>query len=197
MGVRLVIAAAVMVATGTVECFRLKQAMAGNSSSALHIMWQSSMGLSFSLLSWNWFPPMRNKIFGLAGTKVIVARSISFREKEVHKILRSLNFKRSNSSNKMMSGDQQTNGAVMERSLSFKSWEPEVAKLVVEDHGGVSLQPSSLKILENFVLPHVKLPQQLAEFSFLRPLSELVVATMKVQKVYVQELQGQKKSCRL
>ncbi|WOL16306.1 hypothetical protein Cni_G25093 [Canna indica] len=119
------------------------------------------MGLSFSLLSWNWYPPMRNRIFGLVGTKVIVARSISFEEKEANKILRLLSFKRSNSSNKMVSGDQQTNGAVMERSLSFTSWEPEVTKLVVEDHGGVSLQPSSLKIPENFVSPHVKLPSSL------------------------------------
>ncbi|WOL03017.1 IQ domain-containing protein IQM1-like [Canna indica] len=143
------------------------------------------MGLSFSLLSWNWFGSMRNRIFGLAGAKVTVARSISFGEKEANKILRSFSFKRSNSSNKMVSGDHQTNGAVMERSLSFKSWEPEVPKLAVEDHGGVSLQqPSSLKIPVNFVLPHVKLPRQLAEFSSPRPLSELDAAATKVQKVY-------------
>ncbi|WOL06290.1 protein NRT1/ PTR FAMILY 7.3-like isoform X1 [Canna indica] len=40
MGVGLVIAATAMVAAGTVERFRLKQAAVGSSSSALHIMWQ-------------------------------------------------------------------------------------------------------------------------------------------------------------
>lgn len=63
----------------------------------------TSMGFFF-LLSWNWFA---------------AARSISLGEKEANRILRSFGFRRSNSSNMMVSGV--SHDAVMERSLSF-SW---------------------------------------------------------------------------
>ncbi|CAL9768251.1 unnamed protein product [Musa acuminata subsp. burmannicoides] len=79
-------------------------------------------------------------------------------------------------------------GAVMERSLSFKNWEPGVTELdrsfseQATDY--VAPQPSSLKVPVNFVLPHVKLPEQLPAFSSPRPLRELDAAATTLQKVY-------------
>ncbi|CAL9157753.1 IQ domain-containing protein IQM4 [Musa acuminata AAA Group] len=79
-------------------------------------------------------------------------------------------------------------GAVMKRSLSFKNWEPGVTELdrsfseQATDY--VAPQPSSLKVPVNFVLPHVKLPEQLPAFSSPRPLRELDAAATTLQKVY-------------
>lgn len=79
-------------------------------------------------------------------------------------------------------------GAVMERSFSFKNWEPGVTELdrsfseQATDY--VAPQPSSLKVPVNFVLPHVKLPEQLPAFSSPRPLRELDAAATTLQKVY-------------
>ncbi|RRT75710.1 hypothetical protein B296_00005230 [Ensete ventricosum] len=156
------------------------------------------MGLSFSLLSWNWVGVMRSKVFGLAEAKAAVARSISFGEKDANRLLRSLSFRRSDSSNKMAAGAGTAAGegghdAVMERSLSFKNWEPEPTKLdaaaasvgdQATGHDDVTLQPSCLKIPANFPAPHLKLPHQLPEFSSPRPLSELDAAATTVQKIY-------------
>ncbi|RWW84388.1 hypothetical protein BHE74_00007013 [Ensete ventricosum] len=81
--------------------------------------------------------------------------------------------------------------AVTERSLSFRNWEPETPKLdesvptgeqAADDN--VTLQPSCLKVPVKFAAPHVKLPQQLVEFSSPRPSSELDAAATKLQKVY-------------
>ncbi|RWW09574.1 hypothetical protein GW17_00026935 [Ensete ventricosum] len=142
---------------------------------------------------------MRSKVFGLAEAKAAVARSISFGEKDANRLLRSLSFRRSDSSNKMAAGAGTAAGegghdAVMERSLSFKNWEPEPTKLdaaaaaSVDDqatgHDDVTLQPSCLKIPANFPAPHLKLPHQLPEFSSPRPLSELDAAATTVQKIY-------------
>ncbi|CAL9049050.1 unnamed protein product [Musa banksii] len=161
----------------------------------LHIILSSPMGLSFSLLSWNWVGVMRSKVFGLTEAKAAVARSISFGEKDANRLLRSLSFRRSDSSNKMVAGAgaaAAAHDAVMERSLSFKNWEPEPTKLDAAASVGdqaigdddVTLQPSCLKIPANFPAPHVKLPHQLLEFSSPRPLSELDAAATTVQKVY-------------
>ncbi|THU62512.1 hypothetical protein C4D60_Mb01t05920 [Musa balbisiana] len=155
------------------------------------------MGLSFSLLSWNWVGVMRSKVFGFTEAKAAVARSISFGEKDANRLLRSLSFRRSDSSNKMVASAgaaaaAAAHDAVMERSLSFKNWEPEPTKLDAAASVGdqatgdddVTLQPSCLKIPANFPAPHVRLPHQLPEFSSPRPLSELDAAATKVQKVY-------------
>lgn len=138
---------------------------------------------------------MRSKVFGLTEAKAAVARSISFGEKDANRLLRSLSFRRSDSSNKMVAGAGAAavaHDAVMERSLSFKNWEPEPTKLDAAASVGdqatgdddVTLQPSCLKIPANFPAPHVKLPHQLLEFSSPRPLSELDAAATTVQKVY-------------
>ncbi|CAL9107463.1 unnamed protein product, partial [Musa textilis] len=134
----------------------------------------TSMGLSFSVLLWNWFA---------------AAGSISLGEKEAHRILRSLSFGRSNSSNRMVSGA--CDDAETERSLSFRNWEPATPKLDASVPIGeqaadddVTLQPSCLKVPVNFAVPHVKLPQQLVELSSPRPSSELDAAATKLQKVY-------------
>ncbi|URE40866.1 calmodulin-binding protein [Musa troglodytarum] len=78
--------------------------------------------------------------------------------------------------------------AVMERSLSFKNWEPGVTELdrsfSEQATDDVAPQPSCLKVPANFVLPHVKLPEQLAAFSSPRPLRELDAAATTLQKVY-------------
>ncbi|RWW09962.1 hypothetical protein GW17_00026520, partial [Ensete ventricosum] len=117
------------------------------------------------------------------------AGSISLGEKEARRILRSLSFGRSDSSNRMVSGA--CHDAVTERSLSFRNWEPETPKLdesvptgeqAADDN--VTLQPSCLKVPVKFAVPHVKLPQQLVEFSSPRPSSELDAAATKLQKVY-------------
>lgn len=90
----------------------------------------TSMGLSF-LLSWNWFA---------------AARSISLGEKEANRNLRSFGFRRSNSSNMMVSGV--SHDAVMEWSLSFRNWDLETPKLGASVPVGeqaaddVTLQPS-------------------------------------------------------
>lgn len=132
---------------------------------------------------------MSNKVFCLAETKVAVARSISFGDRESNKILRkSISFKRSDSSNKMVSGE----APGMERSLSFKNWEPQLSKIegattdnqAVEDLKMLQLS-SSPKIQAKFSAPIVELPQrQLLEFSSPRPLCELNAAATTLQKVY-------------
>lgn len=131
------------------------------------------MGLSFSVPLWNWFA---------------AAGSISLGEKKANRILRSLSFGRSNSSNRMVSGA--CDDAVTERSLSFRNWEPETPKLDASvpigeqaaDDDDVTLQPSCLKVPMNFAVPHVKLPQQLVELSSPRPSSELDAAATKLKK---------------
>ncbi|RWV86915.1 hypothetical protein GW17_00051140, partial [Ensete ventricosum] len=76
----------------------------------------------------------------------------------------------------------------MGRSLSFKNWEPGVTELDLSFSGqatyDVAPQPSYLKVPVNFVLPHVKLPEQLPAFSSPRPLGELDAAATTLQKVY-------------
>ncbi|URE23783.1 calmodulin-binding protein [Musa troglodytarum] len=110
-------------------------------------------------------------------------------KKEAHRILRSLSFGRSNSSNRMVSGA--CDDAETERSLSFRNWEPATPKLDASVPIGeqaadddVTLQPSCLKVPVNFAVPHVKLPQQLVELSSPRPSSELDATATKMQKVY-------------
>ncbi|XP_074557436.1 IQ domain-containing protein IQM1-like [Curcuma longa] len=132
---------------------------------------------------------MSNKVFCLADPKVAVARSMSFGDRESNKLLRkSISFKRSDSLNKMVS----TEAPGMERSLSFKHWEPQVTKIegaatdeqAVEDLKMLQLS-SPPKIQANFPAPIVELPQrQLLEFSSPRPLCELDAAATTLQKVY-------------
>ncbi|XP_042473485.1 IQ domain-containing protein IQM1-like isoform X1 [Zingiber officinale] len=123
---------------------------------------------------------MSNKVFCLAETKVAVARSMSFGDRESNKILRkSISFKRSDSSNKMVSSEVPG----MERSLSFKHWEPQVTK--IEGAATDKQAVEELKIQANFPAPIVELPQrQLLEFSSPRPLCELDAAATTLQKVY-------------
>lgn len=98
----------------------------------------TSMGFFF-LLSWNWFA---------------AARSISLGEKEANRILRSFGFRRSNSSNMMVSGV--SHDAVMERSLSFRNWDLETPKLGASVPVGeqaaddVTSQPSLSQSAVNF-----------------------------------------------
>lgn len=137
------------------------------------------MGLSLSLLSWAWIECMRSKIFGLPETTDALVRSISFGDqKDVKMTLRSLSFKRSDSSKKMVS--KVTDTSAMEKSLSFKGWEQETAlsfknEVTDENETAQGSFESTMKIA---------VPQCPYEFSSPRPLSELDAAATKLQKVY-------------
>ncbi|CAL9050495.1 unnamed protein product [Musa banksii] len=137
------------------------------------------MGLSLSLLSWAWIECMRSKIFGLPETTDALVRSISFGDqKDVKMTLRSLSFKRSDSSKTMVS--KVTDTSAMEKSLSFKGWEQETAlsfknEVTDENETAQGSFESTMKIA---------VPQCPFEFSSPRPLSELDAAATKLQKVY-------------
>ncbi|URD99351.1 calmodulin-binding protein [Musa troglodytarum] len=137
------------------------------------------MGVSLSLLSWARIECMRSKIFGLLETTDVLVRSISFGDqKDIKTTLRSLSFKRSDSSKKMV--PKVTDNAAMERSLSFRGWEQETAfsfknEVTDENETAQASFKSPMKIA---------VPQCPCEFSSPRPLSELDAAATKLQKVY-------------
>ncbi|RRT81100.1 hypothetical protein B296_00003012 [Ensete ventricosum] len=131
------------------------------------------MGLSLSLLSWAWIECRRNKIFGSPETADVLVRSISFGDqKDMTMTLRSLSFKRSDSSKKMVS--KATDNTAVEKSLSFKGWERETTLSFKNETAQGSFK-SPMKIT---------VPQCPYEFSSPRPLSELDAAATKLQKVY-------------
>ncbi|RWW31806.1 hypothetical protein BHE74_00003540 [Ensete ventricosum] len=131
------------------------------------------MGLSLSLLSWAWIECRRSKIFGSPETADVLVRSISFGDqKDMTMTLRSLSFKRSDSSKKMVS--KATDNTAMEKSLSFKGWERETTLSFKNETAQGSFK-SPMKIT---------VPQCPYEFSSPRPLSELDAAATKLQKVY-------------
>ncbi|XP_073007929.1 IQ domain-containing protein IQM1-like isoform X2 [Typha latifolia] len=172
------------------------------------------MGLSLSLFSWGWIEIMRGKVLGLTEVEAVLQRSLSSREKDIRMTLRSLSFKRSDSSpRKVLSvekdiktalrspslkrcdsslnkGSDGSESAGIERSLSFKNWEPEVTKIESSvspmnqavDEG--SLRSLSFKGLVNEIVPDMKPIQYVPEFSSPRPSSELNAAATKLQKVY-------------
>lgn len=78
--------------------------------------------------------------------------------------------------------------AVLEKSLSFKNWEPQVGELERNKQGSnneVASHPSRIKIPVNFVVPHVKLPQQASSFPSPRRIwNELDDAATTLQRVY-------------
>lgn len=77
--------------------------------------------------------------------------------------------------------------AVLEKSLSFKNWEPQVGELERDkqaSNNGVASHPSRIKIPVNFVVPRVKLPQQPSSFASPRIWNELDDAATTLQKVY-------------
>jgi len=146
------------------------------------------MGISLSLLSWAWVEGMRNKILGVKEVEAVLAKSISFGENEVKMTLRSLSFKRSENGIKMK--PKGANTLTIERSLSFKNWEPtEEIKMEStvpfenqdsEDHLTFKSLGDQTLIVEK---PAMSLNHPL-EFSSPRPLSELDAAAVKLQKVY-------------
>ncbi|CAL9112282.1 unnamed protein product [Musa acuminata var. zebrina] len=154
------------------------------------IHWISYINISFLVETMRQSSLLSSFPNNLLFLSIKTAGSISLGEKKANRILRSLSFGRSNSSNRMVSGA--CDDAVTERSLSFRNWEPETRKLDASvpigeqaaDDDDVTLQPSCLKVPMNFAVPHVKLPQQLVELSSPRPSSELDAAATKLQKVY-------------
>ncbi|XP_042444842.1 IQ domain-containing protein IQM1-like [Zingiber officinale] len=71
--------------------------------------------------------------------------------------------------------------AVLQKSLSFKNWEPQ--EQASNDEVAAS-HPSRIKTPVNFVVPRVKLPQPASSFTSPRILSELDDAATTLQKVY-------------
>ncbi|XP_020245385.1 IQ domain-containing protein IQM1 [Asparagus officinalis] len=147
------------------------------------------MGTSFSLLSWISIDVMRSTIWGMKEVEAVLSKSLSFGENEAVKMtLRSLSFKRNESGIK--SKAKGPDSITIERSLSFKNWEPaeETNRLEIsipfnkpedlitfkaaEDQAPVSEKPSTY------------LNRQHSEFSSPRPLSERDAAAVKLQKVY-------------
>ncbi|KAG1346370.1 IQ domain-containing protein IQM1 [Cocos nucifera] len=146
------------------------------------------MGLSVSLLSWDWTEFIRNKVFGPTEAEAALANSISFGEKDIKKTLRSLSFKRSNSATKMVS-NLCANG-VLGKSLSFKNWEREQTKMEAtvssknQAMDDVEPVPVSLMSPVKGAVADVKSPGSLPGFSSPRPRCELDAAATKLQKVY-------------
>lgn len=147
------------------------------------------MGISLSLLSWAWVEVMRNKILGVKGVEAVLAKSISFGENEVKMTLRSLSFKRPENGIKMKPKGADT--LTIERSLSFKNWEPtEEIKLesTVPFKNQDSEEQLTFKSSEDHTTLIVEKPpmslNHLLEFNSPRPLCELDAAAVKLQKVY-------------
>ncbi|PKA64258.1 hypothetical protein AXF42_Ash009478 [Apostasia shenzhenica] len=134
------------------------------------------MGLSLSLLSWGRIEVMRERIFGLKEVGAAMVKSLSFSEKDIKTTLRSISFKKCDSSTKMVPST-----LVIEKLLSFKNWEPlEETKTENDDllpNDSIvydkKQEPMTFKCIENFV-----------EFCSPRPHSELDAAAVKLQKVY-------------
>lgn len=144
------------------------------------------MGLSLSLLSWAWFESVRNRIFGLKEVEAALIKSLSFSENDIKRTLRSLSFKKGDSLARMALGT-----LVIERSLSFKNWEPSEE---TKPQNTVSVQnqltdkvmqdTTVSKDMENKSVPEINPSNSIPEFCSPRPRSELDAAAVKVQKVY-------------
>ncbi|WOL19362.1 IQ domain-containing protein IQM1 [Canna indica] len=147
------------------------------------------MGVTLSLLSWPRIKSIGSKIFGVAEIRDVLVRSISFGENDINLTLRSLSFKRTDSLKNMVLPNA-SNSTALDKSLSFKSWEPQEAKLEAtfsfKNHVTIESKEESVlcKQLINLVVPDLKLPQFLPEFSSPRSLSELDAAATKLQKFY-------------
>ncbi|XP_074574336.1 IQ domain-containing protein IQM4-like [Curcuma longa] len=78
--------------------------------------------------------------------------------------------------------------AVLEKSLSFRNWEAQVAELdddkQASSNNEVESHPSRIKTPANFVVPRVKLPQPPSSFTSPRIFSELDDAATTLQRVY-------------
>ncbi|MQL88057.1 hypothetical protein Taro_020621, partial [Colocasia esculenta] len=82
-----------------------------------------SMGLSLSVLRSSWIEILSN-MFGLAqNVEVVLAKSLSFNEKDVKMTLKSLSFKKK--SLETMVSPRKPQRPALEHSLSFKNWEAE------------------------------------------------------------------------
>lgn len=140
------------------------------------------MGVSFSLVSWAGIEMMRNKMLGTKQVEAMLAKSISFGENEVKMAIRSLSFKRSDSGIKMSPKGSDNIAVTMERSLSFKHWEPTEEIKNIDDPVPTykNQDPANDCIFKKTSMS----PNRLTEFSSPRPRSELDAAAVKLQKVY-------------
>lgn len=138
------------------------------------------MGLSLSILAWAWVKVMKEKFFGLRQVEAVLAKSISFGEKEVGMTLRSLSFRRSDSG-KAMSSDCPRQ-PVLEKSLSFKNWEIEPSVSCQQDfNDSNAVETLSFKTERNDAVTALKSPNRVPEFSSPRPSSRLAAAGVKLQ----------------
>lgn len=138
------------------------------------------MGLSLSILAWAWVKVMKEKFFGLRQVEAVLAKSISFGEKEVGMTLRSLSFRRSDSG-KAMSSDCPRQ-PTLEKSLSFKNWEIEPSVSCQQElNDSNAVEPLSFKTEKNDVVTELKSPNRVPEFSSPRPSSRLAAAGVKLQ----------------
>lgn len=148
------------------------------------------MGPSLSLHSSYLMECVGSKLFDFAGADYLMMKSSSCSKKDINDMsFRPLSFKLEDPSEKME--PTVPNSLVMDKSLSFKNWEPQVPKLeptfsfknqVVDERDNEVVPQKRF----NFVVPDLKLPHQcsLPEFTSPRPLSELDAAATKLQKVY-------------
>ncbi|WOL20398.1 IQ domain-containing protein IQM1 [Canna indica] len=144
------------------------------------------MGLSYSLFSWQLVEYM-SEVFGLAESKDVLVRSISFGEEDIKMALRSLSFKQSNSSKKIVRNASRK--TVLGKALSFNSWEPEELKhdttslLTKQDTNEGKWEPTLPKSPKKAAAPD-QLPQCTPKFFPPRPQRELDAAATKLQKFY-------------
>ncbi|XP_074568121.1 IQ domain-containing protein IQM1-like [Curcuma longa] len=148
------------------------------------------MSPSLSLHSWYLMECVGSKLFDFAGAESLMMKSSSCSQKDVNNMsFRSLSFKLEDPSEKME--PTVPNAPVMDKSLSFKNWEPQVPKLEptfsfknqLADERDKEVVPRKRF---NLVVPELKLPHRccLPEFTSPRPWSELDAAATKLQKVY-------------
>ncbi|KAG6471219.1 hypothetical protein ZIOFF_072320 [Zingiber officinale] len=150
-----------------------------------------SMSPSLSFHSWCSMECVGSKLFDLAGAENLMMKSCSCGEKDINSMtLSPVRLKLDDPSEKMDPGVP--NGSVMNKSLSFKNWEPQLPKLepsfsfknrMADEHNNEVVSRKRF----NFVISDLKLPHQRrlpGQFTSPRPLSELDAAATKLQKVY-------------
>ncbi|KAK6912833.1 hypothetical protein RJ641_022434 [Dillenia turbinata] len=148
------------------------------------------MGLSFSLILSTWNEILRHEFFCRTnGLQKFLVRSMSIEKRDGEVTLGSLSFRirDSESINESGGSDKMT----IERSPSFKNWEPQETKLHVPDSlKGLTLNKENFSTNKpqqttknQFSKPTITLPEPAVFFSP-RPACELDAAATKLQKVY-------------